>query len=182
MKKLAVLFLLTVLLIPSCALAYLDAVTGATIDESTLIYGRLNTRMATRTGPGTKYEEPGVSGAAGDYVKIISMGYSSVPWVQVETNIGGRLMRVYTGFKRIDGVNQYDVPQEMNLNLAATVVTPTIPTYGPGAHFAKYNFTLGKGKKVVIIDFEGDYAMCDYQPSRDGDCRRLWVPRFVLSY
>lgn len=182
MKKLAAILLLAALLIPACALAYYDAVSGATIDEPTPIYGWLNARMATRTGPGTKYEEPGTFFASGDSVKIISMGYSSVPWVQVEANIGGKLMRVYTGFKRIDGVDQYDVPQEANLDIAATVNTATVPTYGPGSRFAKYGFTLAKGKRVTIIDFEGDYAMCDYQPNKNSDCRRLWVPRFVLSY
>lgn len=181
MKKFFAVFLLAALLIPACALAYVDAVSGATLTESAPITGRLNARMATRTGPGTKYEEPGTFFAAGDSVTIISMGYSSVPWVQVEARIGGRLMRVYTGFKRIDGVRESDVPQEANYDIPARLSMSVTPTYGPGAKYAKYGFSLGAGKRVTIIDFEGDYAMCDYEES-GGDWRRVWIPESALDY
>lgn len=187
MKKLTLVLLLLALMLPAVSLAYIDAYSGATLDASAVydapeaIYGTLNQRMATRTGPSTRYTEPGTFFSAGDTVKIISICYGSVPWVQVEARLDGKLMRVYTGLKRINGVRESDIPLDACYEIPARVTETLTPRLGPGTQFAKNSFTAKAGWTVTIMDFENGYAMCDYHSTTD-KLHRFWIPVRQLDY
>ena len=80
MKKLTALMLTLCLLLP-CAAALADSAIG-----------RLNQQIATRSGPGTEYFEPGSFLRKGDYVTVHTKVWDSVNeiwWVQVEFTEGG---------------------------------------------------------------------------------------------
>ncbi|MBR3741250.1 MAG: hypothetical protein IKN04_12485 [Clostridia bacterium] len=75
----------------------------------------LNSKLATRTGPGTNYDEPGTFLSAGSYVTVLSKAYDKVNeiwWVQVEFSENGVTYWAYTGVKRLNGLNLANVPEE----------------------------------------------------------------------
>lgn len=176
MKKFLILLLAAMLLLSSSALAYYDPNTGARVDSPYTMYARLNQRMATRTGPGTQYTEPGTFFSAGDMVKLISYttDASGVKWVQAEIDVRGSLMRVYTGLKRFDGVNLNQLCRERRLNVVAFLDTDITPTYGPGWQYANCDFTLRRGSEVLVLDSENGYDICEFYIN--GKLYRAWIP------
>lgn len=182
MKKLAMLFLLIALLLPCAASAYINPSTGMSTTAPVPVTGTLNQRMATRTGPGTQYTEPGTFFSKGDSFRIISISYdiNQVPWVQVEINVSGRLMRVYTGLKRFDGVSASRLYREQYLGYPATLSGNYTPFYGPGLQYALHDFTLRGGSEVIVVDRENGYAMCEFYLSGKDKLYRAWFPDSVL--
>lgn len=176
MKKLLIMLLVVLLLLSSSALAYYDPYTGASTYSPYPMTARLNQRMATRTGPGTQYSEPGTFFSDGDPVKLISYttDANGVKWVQAEIDVRGKLMRVYTGLKRFDGVNLNKLCREERINVVASLDTDITPTYGPGWQYAEYDFTLRRGSEVLVLDAENGYDMCEFYVN--GKLYRAWLP------
>ena len=82
------------------------------------VTGTLNQRLSTRTGPSTKYDEPGTFLRAGDRVTVLSKAWDDVNeiwWLQVEFRSGGEKYRAYTGLKRFSDVNINSIPEEYPL-------------------------------------------------------------------
>lgn len=181
----ALLVLLALALLPAAAGAYWDYDMQLALmdDELPEIYGTLNQRMATRTGPATEYPEPGTFGAKGDRVRIISVTFdqNDVPWVQVDLRAGSKHMRVYTGFKRISGVSLNSIPREFNYGIEQTLTQDYEPMYGPGTNYSAYAYTLRKGRTVTVQDYENGYAMCDFYSKSDGRWNRVWIPDRLLT-
>ena len=181
----ALLVLLALALLPAAAGAYWDYDMQLALmdDELPEIYGTLNQRMATRTGPATEYPEPGTFGAKGDRVRIISVTFdqNDVPWVQVDLRAGSKHMRVYTGFKRISGVSLNSIPREFNYGIEQTLTQDYEPMYGPGTNYSAYAYTLRKGRTVIVQDYENGYAMCDFYSKSDGRWNRVWIPDRLLT-
>ena len=103
MKRIAALILVLMLLLTAIpALASTD--------------GRVkDSRIATRSGPGTKYTEPGTFLSRGDSVIVHTKVWDSrneIYWVQVEFTYRGEGYRVYTGSWRLD-VDLNRVPYEI---------------------------------------------------------------------
>ncbi|MBR5560477.1 MAG: hypothetical protein IKU73_03605 [Clostridia bacterium] len=176
MKKRLIMLLVIAMCIPCCALAYYNPYSGASTDSPYIMSATLNQRMATRTGPGTKYSEPGTFYSAGDIVKLISYttDASGVKWVQAEIDVHGKLMRVYTGLKRFNGVDLSSLCREERMNITATLDSNITPTYGPGWQYAEYDFTLRKGSQVLVLDYENGYDMCEFYVN--GKFYRAWLP------
>ena len=64
-----------------------------------------NQKLATRTGPGTQYDEPGTFLYAGASVTAVARAwdsYNEIWWVQVDFAEGSSRYRVYTGLKRLN--------------------------------------------------------------------------------
>lgn len=166
------------------ALAYWDYQMRLALmdDELPMIYGTLNQRMATRTGPSTEYPEPGTFLSKGEEVRIISISFdvNSVPWVQVDLPYGGQYIRAYTGLKRFDGVDSDDIPREFYYNIEAKLNQDYKPLYGPGLMYASYDYTLKAGSSVVIVDFENGYTMCEFL-SGDDQRNRVWIADDALD-
>ena len=134
------LLALCVLLVPGTALAYWDVDSQLALadEDMPLIYGTLNQRMATRTGPSTDYPEPGTFLSKGKQVRIISVAFDAneVPWVQVELTYGKKHIRAYTGLKRFDQVDVNDIPREFNYDFEAILNQDVTPLYGPGTEYS----------------------------------------------
>lgn len=180
MKRMLILVLVIALLVPGAALAYLNPTTGMSMDSPSVMYGYLKQRMATRTGPGTQYSEPGTFYSEGTRVKLISCttDTNGVKWVQAEIDVNGSLMRVYTGLKRFSGVDASKLCREERLNVAARLDSSITPTYGPGWKYAEYNFTLSEGSQVLILDHESNFDMCEFYVNNT--LYRAWLPDAAL--
>ena len=181
----ALLVLLALALLPAAACAYWDYDMQLALmdDELPVIYGTLNQRMATRTGPATEYPEPGTFFAKGDRVRIISVAFdeNNIPWVQVDLTAGRKHMRVYTGFKRIADVKLNSIPREFNYGIEQRLTQDYEPMCGPGTNYSAYGYTLRKGRTVIVQDYENGYAMCDFYSKSDDRWNRVWIPEWALE-
>ena len=140
---------------------------------------RLTQRMATRSGPGTKYSGLGSYFKKGQKVTVISKAYdkaNGIWWVQVEFTYGGKLRRAYTGAKRVK-VNLSKVSQE---KVRATATTKVViePWYGPGKKYTQHTRKIPANTTGKIIMYENGYALFEYN---DGTLRRAWVLKSLLN-
>lgn len=170
MKKLTALILaLCMLMICSAALA----------DTA---WARLNQRIATRTGPGTFYFEPGSFLTAGDDVLVHTKVWDSrneIWWVQVEFTSGGESYRAYTGSWRMN-VNLSRVPQERALG-TVRVTADTDAFAGPGWGYVMWNDTVYRGTTATLYEVEGGYALIECWNNTWQQTWRVWVDLDDLS-
>ena len=176
-----VLFLVRLMLMTSMASAYTG---NALVEEGAPQVGVLNDRLSTRTGPGTQFEEPGTFLSAGDEITVYSIAYdvNNVAWIQTEINTNAGKMRVYSGLKRVDGLNVDKLHVEENMDLPATLDYDYAPKYGPGADYASYSFTFRAGRKFTVKDMEGDWAMIEFYAEGDKQWYHLWLPMLYMSF
>ncbi len=140
-----------------------------------------NQRIATRTGPGTQYDEPGSFYKAGTSVKVVSKAYDAdngIWWVQVELTYQGTPMWVYTGLKRIDNLNLDSIPEEYVIGRCRTSMRLT-GKYGPGPRFATIKAAVPAGVECDIYGYayveSGDYIQIEFYDKSAGCYRRAWV-------
>lgn len=171
MKKLTALILaLCLMLMSACALA----------DSA---YGRLKQKIATRTGPGTEYTEPGTFLGKGDQVAVHSRVWDSVNeiwWVQVEFSAGGDRYRAYTGSWRMD-VDLSRVPQEKPLG-TCRVTSDADVFAGPGWEYVMWNDTVYRGTYVTLLEIEDGYGHIECWNSRKNQLWRVWAPMYCLDW
>lgn len=140
------------------------------------VTGVLLQKIATRTGPGTHYTEPGTFFAPGDTVQVISLAYdhNDVPWVQVDFTAYGGHRRAYTGLKRID-LTADMIPLEFPLNESATMRHSVTPRTGPGTDYAREkDFTLTAGQPVTVLAEENGWLQLEIVQA-DAPDLRVWV-------
>lgn len=142
----------------------------------------LNAKLATRTGPGTTYDEPGSFLSAGKTVTVLSKAYdknNEIWWVQVEFSENGKTYWAYTGVKRIDGLNLSNVPEEIVIG-TCTTTSSTSGSYCPndqkktadqkaipaGASCKIYGYVDGDSGDYILIEFYDTNLKCN---------RRTWV-------
>lgn len=170
MKKLTAWILILCMLL-TCSAAMADAATG-----------KLRQRIATRTGPGTKYTEPGSFLSKGDYVTVHTKVWDSanrIWWVQAEFSYGGNKYRAYTGSWRMD-VDLSNVPEERALG-TVRVTADADAFAGPGWAYAMWNDTVYRGTSATLYEVEGGYGHIECWNSRQGKTWRVWVPLNCLS-
>ena len=131
----------------------------------------LNQRMATRTGPNTKYTEPGTYPQSTPIRVFYQTGGNGVMWGMVEFEYNGELMRLYTGMKRIDAGK---VPRDSEDYRTAAMARAATPLYGPGDGYARQPDTIPSGAEIKVFFQENDYAMVDYEGKKQ--VVRGWVP------
>jgi len=142
-------------------------------------YGRkatLNQNMATRTGPNTKYTEPGSFPQSTAITVFYQTSGNGVMWGMVEFKRNGEWYRLYTGMKRIDASN---VPKDPENYVYASLTSAVTPRYGPGTEYAAQPNKLPAGGFVKAYYQENDYAMVDYEGY--DQVIRGWVPMSALS-
>lgn len=163
MKRLLALLLTLILLGCTPALAATDATTTMP--------------LATRTGPGTDYTEPGTFLRAGEPVIVHTKVYDEenrIWWVQVEFAHAGRNYRVYTGAQRLN-VDLWNVPEEHVLEVS-WMLDGMCGYAGPGYGYAYYDdLYIERERNCRIMEVEGEFALIDTVASNGAYCR-VWVP------
>lgn len=170
MKKLTALILALCMLM-SCTAAMADAA-----------YGRLNQKIATRTGPGTNYFEPGTFLTKGDVVTVHTKVWDSrneIWWVQVEFTSGWQRYRAYTGSWRMN-VDLSNVPQERSLGTVRVTADADVFA-GPGWDYVMWNDTVYRGTTATLLEVEGGYGHIECWNSAGGQYWRVWAPLRCLS-
>ncbi len=145
-------------------------------------WGRLNQRIATRTGPGTEYTEPGTFLSKGDYVTVHTRVWDAVNeiwWVQVEFEENGERYRAYTGAWRMN-VDLTQVPQEKSLG-SCRVIADADVFAGPGWDYVMWNDTVYRGTWATLLEVEDGYAHIECWNSRRDQMWRVWAPLSCLD-
>ena len=158
-------------------------VTEPPYDATQPLTGVLLQKMATRSGPSTKYTEPGTFLAKGDTVKVISLAYDNndVPWVQVDFTAYGGHRRAYTGLKRID-LEAWQIPLEQPLNDGGYMRESVTPRTGPGNDYmACKGVTLAGGDSVLVMTEENGWLQIEFFVE-SGQTMRAWVPERCVSW
>lgn len=170
MKKLTA-FILALCMMCGAVPALADAVCGV-----------LKQRIATRSGPGTKYFEPGSFLGQGHVVTVHTKVWDAgneIWWVQVEFSAYGDLYRAYTGAWRMN-VDLSRVPQERSLGTVR--VTDDADVFaGPGWDYVMWNDTVYRGTVATLLEVEGGYGHIECWNSSKNQPWRVWVPLRQLS-
>ena len=143
---------------------------------------RLKDKLATRSGPGQKYDEPGTflpDTWQNVTVRVLGKEYVGTTWwVLVDfDNAGKGRYRVWTGLKRVavdlDQVKEYYPTGQGTVNA-------TSDTYrGPGTNYAKAKVTINTWKDVVAYGHENGYVEVEFE--QGNKWYRLWVPESQTS-
>ena len=151
------------------------------------VTGVLNSRLATRTGPSTTYDEPGSFFSAGASVSVLSRAFDNrngIWWVQVEFFYNGAGYRAYTGVKRFNNLNLNAIPQEYQIGVC-TLYGSMIGYYGPGTSYAAIKRPLPGGVSCAVYGYAnsgfGDYVQIECYDSGISQYRRAWVPVSAVS-
>lgn len=135
----------------------------------------LTMRMATRSGPGTKYtEELGALPIETPITLIYQVMNGPTPWGMVEFSTGGRKYRAYTGMKRIQPFAPLPFTEEEMVEYTLSEASPVY--YGPGEDYATRKESLGIGRIVRVFGWENYYLLIEYKP---GD---QWVRGYVPEH
>ena len=147
---------------------------------------RLKMALSTRTGPGTRYDEPGTffkNNWSSTSVRVLSRAWDSqndIWWVQVEFGSGRQKIRAYTGLKRVD-IDISHIPDEHDMG-TATMVRSATAYWGPGTDYVSSKYDIPSGAAVTICDVEAGYAQVEFYDSRvPNPRRRAWTPTGNLS-
>ena len=173
---------LAVSLLLVCAAAAEDPYSDVVQETAaTWIPVTLNQRLATRTGPGTQYDEPGSFLSAGRTVYAISKAYDSangIWWVQVEFYDGSNSYRAYTGAKRFSDLNLANLPEESVLG-TCYIPRSSRGYYGPSSSYKRIARDVPGAIDVDIIGAAYGDNSCFYQiefyDSGLRCYRRAWV-------
>lgn len=145
------------------------------------IAATLNQKMATRSGPSTRYTELGTYQQSTSIVVYQQEMGSGVPWGMVEFQTKNGLMRAYTGMKRIDV--SYDVPWGNTVAVSAQTGSDVVPRRGPGENYASCGQTLPSGTAVQIYHEESGYVMADFNFPGEALMTRAWIPlKYLANY
>ena len=149
--------------------------------------GTLNNRLATRTGPGTTYDEPGSFLAAGHQVTVLSKAYDSrneIWWVQVEFSDNGVRYRAYTGVKRFKDLNLQWIPEEQVIG-TCTVTSSMAGYYGPSYSYKEIARKIPSGVQCKIFGYayggNSDFLQIEFYDEAISKYRRAWVPDWSVN-
>ena len=142
-------------------------------------------KLATRSGPGTQYAEPGTffgSNWQSQTVRVLKKSYDgSVWWVQVDFRNGNKnSYRVWTGVKRVD-VDLNRVKEDGRI--CDCDIYPTSDTwFGPGGNYARANISINRSACGTIRGKENGYVDVEYWYEDDGydGSHRVWLPESAV--
>ena len=138
-------------------------------------------KLATRSGPGTKYDEPGTffgNNWKETTVRVLGKHWDgSIWWVLVDFGGGGKAYRVWTGLKRVD----VDINKVKEVYaIGQGTVSATSETYrGPGKKYAKAKVDITKWRDVEAYGRENGFVEVEFQQGKKW--YRVWVPEGVTS-
>lgn len=138
-----------------------------------------NQNISTRTGPGTKYTEPGTFSGNKDYTVYYQTSGSGVNWGYVEFLSGNQLIRAYTGVKRFSASGY--VPYDEETWIYKDIFSSFSTRYGPGYEYMEAPFEKTTyGSRVKAYFTENGWTMIEYELS-NGYLHRGWVPNWCLE-
>ncbi len=149
------------------------------------VVGTLNRKLATRTGPGTEYDEPGSFLGSGYTVIVHSRVYdqmNGIWWLQVEFTVNGKTYWAYTGQQRVDGISLNDVPIEKQIGTCYISYSMT-GYYSPYAG-AAISRAIPAGVSCKIYGYVNgwhngmdgaDWIQIEFYDYGAGCTRRAWV-------
>ena len=138
----------------------------------------LNQKMATRSGPGTKYTEELGTIPMDTQIEVINcVTTNGTPWCLVEFRYNGKMMRCYTGLKRINAYG--DLPEGSVDFVKDKVTQGTKAYYGPGTNYAERKGSISKGEEMRVFEVEGDWALVEYK--HGGSWERGYIPVSCLN-
>ena len=147
------------------------------------ITAKLLMRLSTRSGPSTRYDEPGTffqNNWNSKTVQVLGKSWDTsnqIWWVLVDFSDGGTRYRAWTGLKRVN-VNINNVPEIFSIGEGTISATDT--WRGPGGNYAK-GPRVTSWKDVVAYSRENGYVEVEYYNSYDNKIYRCWVPEYVAS-
>ena len=147
-------------------------------------------RVATRSGPGTRFDEPGSFFSASDEVKVFSKvydDYNNVYWYQIEFQYKGEWYRAYTSETYLN-INRNLVPDEPAIYDpldSQRALKKTYVSFGPGEIYKQFTQSvIHPGNRLDIYAIEDGWALVeyvDYGSNQDPQpYRRGWVPLDVV--
>ncbi len=142
-----------------------------------------NQKLATRTGPSTKYDEGGTFLYAGAQVTAKYKAwddYNEIWWVQVDFFSGGSRYRLFTGLKRLD--MDISAISEEQVTGYGTVSYDAPGRLGPGTQYRACGLGVPSGTPVTLYGTENGYVQVEFSDSRiSRPLRRCWIPASALS-
>ncbi|MBR4459089.1 MAG: hypothetical protein IKS31_09040 [Clostridia bacterium] len=152
------------------------------------VWSRLNQKMATRSGPGTQYDEPGTFFSAGTDVQLVSRAYDSangIWWVQADFDYHGKRIRAYTGAKRFDNLYLSSLPEEVLMGWGHTSDLGEAWA-GPGYNYQSVRnvpaYTYATIYCYVYNPGEdADYIQIEFYDSNLGRYRRAWIKEWAFN-
>ena len=149
-------------------------------------YGVLNRKMATRTGPGTQYDEPGTFPKTTS-IRAISKVWDTrneIWWIQVRFTYNGADYTAYTGLKRIDGLNLSSLPTESVIG-RCTTRRPVEAFYAPSENAARIRRDVPAGAVCTIYGYVygpyGDYIQIEFYDYGIQKWRRAGVKDWAVD-
>lgn len=150
----------------------------------------LSKRVATRSGPGTRFDEPGSFFSAGDEVKVFSKvydEYNNVYWYQIEFQYKNEWYRAYTSETYLN-INRSLIPDEPAIYDpldSQRALKKTYVSFGPGEIYKQYTLSVvHPGSRLDIYAIEDGWALVEYtdygSPMDPQPQRRGWVPLDVV--
>ncbi len=163
--------------------------TSGNYTQYVYVTGTLSMKLATRTGPGTQYDEPGSFLSAGKQVTVLSKAYdqrNEIWWVQVEFTASGATYRAYTGVKRFTGLNLNQIPEEKVIGTCSLNQSIT-GYYGPGYNYKAIGKKVPAGVSCKIYGYAygggSDFIQIEFYDSNQGRSRRAWIPDwYAVNY
>ena len=154
------------------------------------ITATLTKRVATRSGPGNRFDEPGSFFSAGEEVKVFSKVYednNDLYWYQIEFQYKGEWYRAYTTESYVD-IDPNLIPDEPALFDpldTQKALKNTYVSFGPGESYKQFTASvIHPGNKLDIYAIEDGWALVeyiDYGSTQDPQpYRRGWVPLDVV--
>ena len=157
---------------PNCG-----APSPAPYEEFNGITANLLMRLSTRSGPGTKYDEPGTffqnSWQTTQVTVLAKEWVGDRWWVYVDFTNRSTRYRAWTGLKRVD-VDIDRLPERHSC--ASGTMDSTDTWYGPGKNYAKGPHASGF-HDVIIFGEENGYVEVEYSNDSWQHRYRCWVPR-----
>lgn len=137
-----------------------------------------NQKLAMRTGPNTKYTEPGSMPRSTSLTAIEYESGNGVTWVYVEFWRDGKLDRGYTGLKRMT-VNGY-IPWADHLSIESWMDSDSEVYSGPDyCYYDRYY--VSEGQEVTLLRYEDGFAFIDFYDYDSDAYVRGWVPEEALD-
>ena len=164
-----------------CLSATSFAASGGAYTYGAGIRAGLLMRLSTRSGPSTRYDEPGTffqKTWQNETVRVLGKEWDgNIWWVLVDFQNGQTAYRVWTGLKRVN-VNLDAVPEVYSIGQGTVDATET--RRGPGSNYAK-GPTIYSWKDVVAYAWENGYVEVEYYNEADNMIYRCWVPENKVS-
>lgn len=148
------------------------------------VIATLSQRAATRSGPGTGFDEPGSFYNAGDEVKVLTKAWddnNNIWWYQIEFIYRDEWYRAYTTEARVD-VDPAIVATEPSEPLDTVyAIGKHKAHFGPGDEYRVFGVSVvPEGGKCAIYCIENGWAQVEYYDYGTDARRRGWVPLSIL--